>query len=170
MSFNFDFELEELKTAIRNNNITEERVKLTLKKYRDLSFEIQKLLDYAVKITKGNEREKIYKIYKNLLNINAGEMAEKLRNLGYSLKNDPNYENVKEALSDQAFRILERTRHAQRSEVFYIIERIFIANNRNFPPLLVQVFNPNYSEEIFKTFIYSFLSGILGEKEEGGLE
>lgn len=170
MSFNFDKDLEELKTEIKNNRITEERFKQTLKNYGDLRFEIQNLLDYAVRTTKGKEKDKLDRLYKNFANVNAGEMAKKLRDLGYSIGMDQSYDDVKKALSDQAYRIMERTRHAQRSEVFYMIGRIFVINKRQFPPLLAQAFSPIYSDEVFKIFIYSFLSGVLIEEKEGGVE
>ncbi|MEM4589278.1 MAG: hypothetical protein QXL73_04695, partial [Thermoplasmata archaeon] len=83
---------------------------------------------------------------------------------------DKNYEKVVDAFSNQAFRIMERVRHSQRSEVQYLITRIFVANKKEIPSLLVKAFNPIYSDELFKTFIYSFLSGILGETKEGGEE
>jgi hypothetical protein len=87
-------------------------------------------------------------------------MVNKLNKLGYALKEDNNYKDVVSALKDQAYRIIEKTRHAQRSEVQYMIFRIFIVNKKEIPYLLSKAFNPIYSDELFKTFIYSFLSGI----------
>jgi len=171
MSFNFDEKLRELKNEIKENAITTEKFKQIIEEYKRLGFEIQKVLEYGVRSIKGDEKEKIDKIYKQFLSINSGEMADKLRNLGYSLKNNQDYEKIRSALSAQAFRILERVRHAHRSEVFYMIARIFTVNSKEFPSLLAQAFNPNYSDELFKVYIYSFLSGILGEKEnkQGGV-
>jgi hypothetical protein len=93
-------------------------------------------------------------------------MVNKLNKLGYALKEDNNYKDVVSALKNQAYRIIEKTRHAQRSEVQYMIFRIFIVNKKEIPYLLSKAFNPIYSDELFKTFIYSFLSGILGEGGE----
>ncbi len=172
---NFDIKKwkEELLTylmeQVKNNQINSEDFERAVKEYKDLSIEIQDILEYAYKNAKGKEKDELYDLYQNFSLENAGKMVEKLRGLGYSLRNDNNYRNVVSALSDQAFRIMERTRHAQRSEVQYMITRIFVANKKEIPLLLTKAFNPIYSDELFKTFIYSFLSGILEEKtKEGG--
>ncbi len=159
-----------LQEKIKNNQINYEDFNEAVKEYKDLSFEIQKILEYAYKNASGKDKDELYKLYKKFSLENAGEMFEKLNKLGYALKNDNNYKNVVSALSDQAYRIMEKTRHAQRDEVQYMITRIFVVNKKEIPLLLSKAFDPIYPNDLFKTFIYSFLSGILGETKEGGEE
>lgn len=138
-----------------------------IEEYKNLAFDIQKILEYAAKYSSGKTKDELIKLYERFSYDYAGEMVERLRRLGYALRSD---KNVKDAFSDQAFRIMEKVRHSQRSEVQYLITRIFVANKKEVPNLLAKAFNPVYSNELFKTFIYSFLSGILGETKEGGEE
>jgi len=160
--------LNYLQEKVKNNQY--EGFEDIIKEYKNLAFKIQEILEYAVKYTAGEEKEKLRKLYKKFSYDNAGEMVERLRSVGYALKSDKSYKDVVDAFSNQVFRIMERVRHSQRSEVQYLITRIFVANKKEIPSLLVKAFNPIYSDELFKTFIYSFLSGILGETKEGGEE
>jgi endo-1,4-beta-mannosidase len=163
---NFDFESwkkqlrEYLYNQIKSKTISYETFKDVINTYGELGSELQQILEYAYKNAKGREKDNIYKLYKNFSYQNASSMVNKLNKLGYALKEDNNYKDVVSALEDQAYRIIEKTRHAQRSEVQYMIFRIFITNKKEIPPLLSKAFNPIYSDELFKTFIYSFLSGI----------
>jgi len=160
-----------LQEKIKSNDIKYDDFKNVVEAYRELSFEIQKILEYASKYSEGKDKDKLWKLYRDFSMQNVGDMHERLRKLGYSLRNDKDYRNVVSAIQDQAYRIMEKTRHALRSEVEYMILRIFVANKKEVPPLLAKAFKPVYPDEIFKVFIYSFLSGILGEtKEEGGEE
>lgn len=158
--------LNYLKEKVKNNQYDD--FENIVKEYKNLGFEIQEILEYAVKYTPGEEKERLQKLYEKFSYDNAGEMIERLRSLGYAFRYDKNYKNVVDAFQDQAFRIMERVRHSQRSEVQYLTTRIFVANEKEIPILLTKAFNPIYSDELFKTFIYSFLSGILGETKEGG--
>ena len=173
---NFDFEswkkqlTEYLTEQIKTNNISYESLKNVISKYNNLKLDLQQILEYAYKNAKGGDKDNIYKLYKDFSYQNASSMVNKLNKLGYALKEDNNYKDVVSALQDQAYRIIEKTRHAQRSEVQYMIFRIFIVNKKEIPHLLSKAFNPIYSDELFKTFIYSFLSGILGETKDGGEE
>jgi len=170
MNFNLDYWKKEvidyLNEQIKTNNISYETFKDVINTYYELRYKLQQILEYAYKNSKGEDKDKIYKLYKYFTLQNASYTFKKLRLLGYALKKDENYKNVVSALSDQAYRIMERTRHAKRSEVQLMIFRIFTANKKEIPLLLSEAFNPIYSDELFKAFIYSFLSGILGEEKE----
>jgi len=173
---NFDFESwkkqlrEYLYNQIKSNTISYETFKDVINTYGELGSELQQILEYAYKNAKGREKDNIYELYKDFSYQNASDMVNNLSKLGYALKKNENYKKVVSALEDQAYRIIEKTRHAQRSEVQYMIFRIFIVNKKEIPHLLSKAFNPIYSDELFKTFIYSFLSGILGETKDGGEE
>lgn len=153
---------------IKKNDIKYEEFKKMQEIYKDLSFEIEKILEYASKNAHGEDKDKLWKLHEDYLLQNIGNMAEGLTKLGYKLRKDYNYEKVISALKDQSFRIMEKTRHTLRSEVEYMILRIFVINKKKVPSLLAKAFNPVYPEEIFKIFIYSFLCSILSEINEGG--
>lgn len=63
------------------------------------------------------------------------------------------------------YRLLEQTRAGKRDDVYYGFLRIFVAAKESFPLDLVEAFKPYYSDEIFKVFIFTFLSGIIGEEQ-----
>ncbi|MCX8191146.1 MAG: hypothetical protein N3D78_03125 [Candidatus Aenigmarchaeota archaeon] len=159
-----------LSGKIKSGEISYEDFSKAVKEYETLGLELQQILEYAARNSKGEDKDEIWKLYMKFSQKNAGRMVEELGKLGFALKNDKNCKNLVDDLSRQSFRILEKTRHAQRSEVQYLITRIFAANKIKIPYLLSQVFNPSYSDELFKTFIYSFLGGVLSEKQNGGEE
>ncbi|MCM8806523.1 MAG: hypothetical protein ABIN23_07200 [candidate division WOR-3 bacterium] len=165
--------IEFLKNKIRSNEIKYEDFENVVKKYKDLSLKIQEFLEYAYKNSKDENKEKLYKLYKKFSLQNTGEIVEKLREIGFALKNNEKiyerfYDSEKKKPKGISYRIMELTRLGKREEVFFTLLNEF--QGENFPKLLSDAFNPVYSDELFKTFIYSFLSGILGEKEQGGEE
>ncbi len=165
MNYNFEEVLNNLEKKIRNDEVDFDSFKNAVNDYKVLGLELEKMLEYASKNAKKENKERIWKLYKDFSLNNASEMMEKLRSLGYALKQNSEYKNLIDAFSSQAFRILEKTRHSQRDEVMYMISRIFIVNKKEIPSLLSKAFNLNYPNEIFKVLIYSFLNGILGGEE-----
>lgn len=166
-SLNKEF-LKELEGKIKNNQINYEDFKKVIEEYKKLSFEIQKILEYAYKNARGKDKEKLYELYQNFSLENAGKLAEKLRNIGFELKNNKDlyerfYDKKKKSPKGITYRIMELTRLGKKSEVFFTLLNEF--QGAYFPKELAHAFNPVYPDELFKTFIYSFLSGILGEKE-----
>lgn len=158
--------LSYLQEKIKNNQINYEEFKKVVEEYKKLALDIEKILEFAARNSTGVQKEKIWNLYYDFSRGNIPEMTDSLNKLGYKLRKDEEYKNVVEAFQDQSFRIMEKVRHVLRSEVEYMIMRIFVANKKEMPTLLAKAFNPVYPDEIFKTFIYSFLSGILGEKEK----
>ncbi len=149
---------------IQNNQINYEEFKKAVDEYKKLALHIEKILEFVAKNSTGEQKEKIWNLYYDFSKKNISEINDSLNKLGYALQKDEKYKNVVKAFQDQSFRIIEKTRHVLRSEVEYMIMRIFVANKKEMPTLLAKAFNPIYPDEIFKTFMYSFLSGILGEK------
>jgi hypothetical protein len=177
MNDNFEQIFKDLNEKVKNNTLNVADIDNTLNSLKKFKLELQSLLEYAVRYGNGNEKDEMQKRCKTLTLENQGEMVESLRNLGFSIsmkkhiKDNNEYNNdIHKALSLQAFRIIEKTRCGKRDEVYYMLARIFIANEEKFPFLLAKAFNPNYSEEIFKVFIYSFLCGALGDSNEKELE
>jgi|UniRef100_A0A7V4E2M0 hypothetical protein len=162
-----------LNEKIQNNQTNPDDFKRVVNEYKDLALEIQEILEYAYKNATGNNKKELYTLYQSFSLENAGKLAEKLRNIGFRLKNNNEvyerfYDKEKKRPKGIAYRIMELTRLGKRSEVFFTLLNEF--QGAYFPKELAHAFNPVYPDELFKTFIYSFLSGILGEKREGGEE
>jgi hypothetical protein len=133
----------------------------------DFKLQLQDLLEFTSKNVINNQ-EKYRRLYALLTQQNANELCEKLRGYGFLLRyNQEIYEKVYDPEKKKArglvFRILELTRLGKKEEVFYSIFNIF--QGYEISSILVRAFNPVYSEDLFKVFIYSFLSGLLGEKK-----
>ncbi|MGC8913495.1 MAG: hypothetical protein ACP5LE_06185, partial [Thermoplasmata archaeon] len=65
--------IEYLSEQIKNNNISYENFKMTVEAYKNLGLEILKILEFAYKNAKGNDKDYIYKLYKNFSYQNASE-------------------------------------------------------------------------------------------------
>ncbi len=167
MSYNFDEILNNLKEKISKNEINYKDFNECMKKYRELGSELQKILEYAAKNAE-EEKEKIWGLYKSFSHTNTSELADKLRGIGYSLRENSTiyerfYDKEKKKLKGIVYRIMELTRLGKRDEVYFTLIHEF--QGVEFPFLLARAFNPIYPDDIFKIFVYSFLSGIIGEKE-----
>lgn len=86
---------------------------------------------------------------------------ESLKNLGFHIQ-----EKLGDDFAKAGLRLIEQTRAGKRSEVMYGITRIFMANRQNLPEILNEAFKPYYSEELFKCFMFTFLSSAIKSKEE----
>lgn len=130
-----------------------------LKFYNDLKNskeELQNLLEYAT------EKDKNFKIlYEKLVSENASDLVDNLRSKGFVYRH-----KLGDAFQNMGYRILEQARAGKKDDVYYSILRIFVANKENFPGDLVEAFKPIYSDEMFKVFIFSFLSGIIGKEQQ----
>jgi CRISPR-associated protein Cst1 len=126
--------------------------------------DFQNLLQWAVEDQRGKENEKEFRgLYRQVAGWNASDLMERLKRTGFALKKD---RDLKDAIDRQGYRILELVRAGKRDEAFHAILRIFVSAKKDFPSQLVEAFKPIYSEELFKVFLFSFLSGILGKEEE----
>ncbi len=168
----FEVIAEELNKRVIQGEVKFDEFKEYIEKYKNLSFKIEKILEYATKSAEESEKEKIWKLYKEFLHKNVSDLPDKLRNIGYSLRENSSiyerfYDKEKKKLKGIVYRIIELTRLGKREEVYFTLLHEF--QGVEFPFLLARAFNPIYPDDIFKIFIYSFLSGIIGEKEtEGG--
>jgi len=167
--FNFDEIIENLERSIKENRQNPEEFRKTLEILSDLKFRLQETFEYAWKASNGEKKEEFRRLYYRVTNDNLGEMCDKLRNYGYILrrKNDVFkrfYNNKEKRPEGIVYRIMELTRLGKRDEVFFTLLNLFQGEEINV--LLARVFSPIYSDEMFKIFIYSFLSGVLGESPE----
>lgn len=156
------------------------------KGYEEWPNQIINLLDYLrelikKEISKTKNSEKIknlekweYKIVgitegikREILNI-PDILIDRLKKDGFNISKN---KLLSDAINNIGFRLLEKVRLGQRDEVFYMLLRVFAANNEKIPVSLIDAIKTKYEDTLFKSFIYSFLAPILGTKElEGGEE
>ncbi|GIX01857.1 MAG: hypothetical protein KatS3mg112_0794 [Thermogutta sp.] len=128
-----------------------------------LSRRLQSLLQWAAEDRRGTENEKKFLgLYRQVAGWNASDLMESLKRTGFALKKNS---DLKDAFDRQGYRILELVRAGKRDETFHAILRIFVSAKKEFPSQLVEAFKPVYSDQLFKVFLFSFLSGILGQEE-----
>jgi len=170
-------QIEQLKKQLRTGGPRFDDFQEFHSDLRKIQRELQDLLQWAVEDQRGKEKEKeFHGLYRQVAGWNASELMEKLKNQGYrmkknAIKGNPSEEEkkdkiVRDAFDRQSYRILELVRSGKRDEAFHAILRIFVSAKKEFPSRLIEAFKPVYSEELFKVFLFSFLSGILGKEEE----
>ncbi|HEK86764.1 MAG TPA: hypothetical protein ENO29_10505 [Candidatus Aminicenantes bacterium] len=160
---NLEQKMEELKQQLMEGKPKFEDFQMTHNTLRMIQKEFQRLLQWAAEDHREKEKEKEFqKLYHQVAGWNASDMMESLKRTGFSLRST----DIKGAFDRQGYRILELVRAGKRDEVFHAILRIFISGKKEFPEKLVEAFKPVYSEELFKVFLFSFLSGILGNEEK----
>ncbi|MGJ8455634.1 hypothetical protein ACSFC1_10050 [Pseudothermotoga sp. U03pept] len=169
-------DLSAIEEKLKQGNVELDMLKEAVQRYEELGLELLKILDYAVKCASGDEREKLEKLYRQFARKNLSDLCETLRKRGRSLRTS-SPEGVYKRFFDEGptgltFRLLELTRLGKREEVFHLLLREFVAAGEEMPFELVKAFDPIYSTEVFKTFVYSFLGGLLGpvyESSTGGI-
>ena len=144
----------------------EEELQGVLDVLLDFRMQLQDTLEYLLKGPSG-ERERWQSLYGYLVGENAGELCEELRRYGFSLRGKEVHERIYDKEKRQprglAYRILELVRLGKRDEVFFSLLNVF--QGTEIKPILARAFNPMYSDQLFKTFLYSFLSGLLGPEK-----
>jgi len=65
---------------------------------------------------------------------------------------------------------MELARHGHRDIVFGMILRIFFAASKKVPEDLSRIFQPVYPDDVFRTLLYSFLSGVFSAISETGCQ
>jgi hypothetical protein len=161
--FSLDEQIKALKEQLRNGNPNLEDFQRAYHELRRLQRELRDLLQWAAEDQRGKENEKKFMgLYRQVAGWNASELIESLKRTGFNLKKD---RGLKDAFDHQGYRILELVRAGKRDEAFHAILRIFVSAKKEFPSQLVEAFKPIYSDELFKIFLFSFLSGILGKED-----
>ncbi len=128
---------------------------------KKLNRRLQELLQWAVE--QRRDEKELNNLYCQVAGWNASDLVEHLKRTGFRLKQD---RVLQEAFDRQGYRILELVRAGKRDEAFHAILRIFVSAKREFPAHLVEAFKPVYSDALFRVFLFSFLSGILGKEQE----
>jgi len=156
--------LDELKEELKKNSIDD------LKSFKNLFSQFYKQLQQDQKdfikylewaYEKSGRDNDIKNILEDITGKNASELIDSLKRLGYAIQKD-----LGEEFEKAGYRLLEQTRAGKRSDVMYGITRIFFAKKRNLPDALNEAFKPYYSDELFKCFMFTFLSSAIKPKEQ----
>lgn len=153
-------ELIELKTKVQQGNYSLDDFKEVYDKLKAQLNDFQSLLEDAYE---NNKNDGFKTLLSKVKGENASELIERLKRYGYSIRKK---QNLSSAFQNMGYRLLEQARAGKKDDVFYGLLRIFISAREDFPLVLIEVFKPYYSEEMFKVFIFSFLSGVLGQEEQ----
>ncbi|MGB9665336.1 MAG: hypothetical protein ACPL25_10540, partial [Ignavibacteria bacterium] len=131
--------------------------------YRKLSDQINEFQSLLEEAYENNRNDEFYYFLSSVKGKNSSELIERLKKYGYTLRKKG---NLSKAFKNMGYRLLEQARAGKRDDVFYSIMRIFVSAKEDFPLVLIEAFKPYYSQEMFKIFIFSFLSGVLGQEEQ----
>jgi len=153
--------LQEFEDQLKEGNADVERFREAYDELRKLNRRLQELLQWATEEHRDNKE--LQSLYRQVAGWNASELMESLKKTGFALKQKA---QIKDAFDRQGYRILELVRAGKRDEAFHAILRIFVSAEEPFPAHLVEAFKPVYSNELFKVFLFSFLSGILGQDKQ----
>lgn len=153
--------LQQLEEHLKSGTSDAEQFRLAYQKLKESSRRLQELLQWAVE--QHRDEKKFESLYRQVAGWNASDLIESLKRTGFALKQD---KDLKDAFDRQGYRILELVRAGKRDEAFHAILRIFVSAKKKFPTHLVEAFKPVYSDELFKVFLFSFLSGVLGQERE----
>lgn len=156
---------QEVLDAVDQESLEPQEVYRILEEIASFRLQLQSITEYLAKYSQ--RKDGWQKLYSALAAENAGVLCEKLRRYGFRLRDTTVYERVYDVRKGQpkglVYRILELTRLGKRDEVFFSLFSVF--QGVEISPDLAKAFSPVYSDELFRTFVYSFLSGLLGQKE-----
>lgn len=153
--------LQQLQDELSDGNICVDHFLQAHQRMRQYNLRLQELIQWAIE--QHREEKKLQDLYRHVAGWNASELIKELNKAGYNIKRN---QNIKGAFDRQGYRILELIRAGKRDQVFHAILRMYVSFQRPFPEVLLEPFKPHYSDELFKVFLFSFLSSILGKDEQ----
>ncbi|MEM5810210.1 MAG: hypothetical protein QW156_04960 [Candidatus Aenigmatarchaeota archaeon] len=138
-------------------------IKNLLELRRKLDNAIISFLEYKKQDKELEEADKkiIEKEYSKIIRKSVSDLLADIVNIGYMFR-----DSLGEDFRKMGYRILESIRSGEKSDVEYLITRIFISNGKNIPNSLIRAFDPAYDINVFKTFMYAFLASIIEIKEK----
>lgn len=114
--------------------------------------------------TKTQELKGVSGLLKDLKRSEPDFLIENLKRAGYSVAQ--NNKSMRDAINREALRILEQVRLGKRDTVVGMLMRNFTIQNITMPPELVEALKPKYDINLFRAFIYAFLSGFITKEEK----
>lgn len=131
---------------------------------KELKAQIEKIENEE---SKKREKEKLNKVYGLLKELKSKEpdfLIENLRRAGYAIAS--RNKSLKDAVEKELLRILEQTRLGKRDNVVHMLIRNFVIRQEHIPDELIYALKPQYDTNLFRAFIYAFLSGFISERKE----
>jgi len=157
---NLERQIEELNNQLREGRPRFEDFQKTYHALRRMWRNFLQVLEWAAEDQRG--KEEFQRLYEQVAGHNASDLMESLKRTGFALKENG---DLKSAFDRQAYRILELVRAGKRDDSFHALLRIFVAAKQEFPEKLIEAFKPIYSEGLFKVFLFTFLSAVLGQNK-----
>ncbi len=159
--------LNELFAKINPDNVDEwfDDVKKTVDIFLlgEKLFDLSKALEKIVDDISGDKRWKVDSLIKRIQQSEPDFLIERLKRRGGGIV--ANDKTLSEAIQKESLKILEQARLGKRDAVIGMLLRIFVVNNKRFPDELIEVVKPKHDINLFRAFIYSFLSSFSRPKE-----
>ncbi len=113
--------------------------------------------------TKTNEIKIVKGLLKDLQRSEPDFLIENLKRTGYGIAQ--NNKSIKDAINKEALRLLELVRLGKKDAVIGMLMRNFTIRNIQIPQELIEALKPKYDINLFRAFIYAFLSGFITTEE-----
>lgn len=113
--------------------------------------------------TKTNEIKIVSGLLKELQKSEPDFLIENLKRIGYGIAQNNN--SIKDAINKEALRMLELARLGKKDAVIGMLMRIFTIRNVQIPKELIEALKPKYDINLFRAFIYAFISGFITTEE-----
>ncbi len=112
---------------------------------------------------KAQELKTVHGLLKDLQRSEPDFLIENLKRSGYAVAH--NNKSMRDAINKEALRMLEQVRLGKRDAVIGMLMRNFTIRNIKMPSELVEALKPKYDINLFRAFIYAFLSGFITTEE-----
>ncbi|GLI52446.1 hypothetical protein [Thermodesulfovibrio yellowstonii] len=111
---------------------------------------------------KSQELREVQELLKELQKSEPDFLIENLKRAGYALAQN---KELREAINKESLKILEQVRLGKKANVIGMLMRNFTIRNIKIPPELIEALKPKYEINLFRAFIYAFLSGFITTEE-----
>lgn len=114
-----------------------------------------------------SKEEKIKLLYGIIKSLEISEpdfLIENLKRKGYAIAK--NNKALRDSINKESLRILEQVRLGKRDNVIGMLIRNFAIYNTPIPAELIEALKPKYDINLFRSFIYTFLSGFITSEEK----
>lgn len=127
----------------------------------------RKTLEYVVENLKrdGSQDEQLKKVYGLVNSLKVADpdfLIGRLKDIGREIAT--NEEGLRESINKEALRLLEQIRLGKRDIVIGMLMRGFTTKSVKFPSELIEASKPKYDVNLFRAFMYAFLSSFTTEK------
>ncbi len=131
--------------------------------------QFRKTLEYVIEelkkdVSKNEQLKRIYSLVNTLKATEPDFLIERLKIAGWSIAK--NERGLREAINKEALRLLEQTRLGKKDTVIGMLMRDFTTKNVKFPPEFIEATKQKYDINLFRAFIYAFLSNFTTENTE----